>query len=257
MKVKKTVVEFPTPCVYANIRAIFLFNWREFKRSCHWCLQSFVYSYNYYSTHNSKKQTFRNRDTNMLSDSNQNLSEFCLSACHSYFDVASCKEFSSTIYDTSTFVNEFHYSDEQQGFVPVRKVSFEEDRQNKLEQQQDQGSCSSTKSPILECGGDEDDDHDDDILNFRVTRQETMARKEIFRAGQKRPLPQERGYSELCKLYRCTAWSIDSAGSADVVETTPSHYSFVGATTVRLVHWENALTDSCCELKRRFVVENS
>lgn len=202
------------------------------------------------TTHISKKQTFCTRDNDMLSDSNQNLSDFCLSACHSYFDVASCKEFSSTIFD-STFVNEFHYSDEQQGFAPVRKVSFEEDRQNKLLEQQDQGS-SSTRRPI-ECGEDEEDDYD--ILNFRVNRQETMARKEIFRAGQKRPLPQENGYSELCKLYRCTAWSIDSAGP-DVVETR-SQYSIVGETTVRLVHWDNALTDSCCELKRRFGVENS
>jgi hypothetical protein len=166
-----------------------------------------------------------------MSNINQSINGIIQQACVSYIDILPCKEFSSGICH-STFVSELQDCVETQDLLPVRKVSFEDD-QNKVSQQQGSHSI----RILLKDGDDEDEEDEDDYNMFGVPGNgEDTARNHIFRAGQKRPPPQESGHSELRRLYRCTAWSMDSKDSDDKAFSTHAD----GETPVSLVHWYTA-----------------
>jgi hypothetical protein len=160
-----------------------------------------------------------------MSDSKRNFGELFIHACDSYLDISSCKEFSSAIFDSQPS-EQSQQDDVREDYVPLRKVSFEDNL------------------PVE--SGEDDEEEDEHVFAVREHRQEAM-NKDIFRVGQKRPLPQEGGCSELCKLYRCTAWSMDSECSDVEASSTYS----VSDNTVSFVHWDNVLKDSR-ELKRHF-----
>ena len=178
---------------------------------------------------------------------NRNVNDIIPQSRVSSLNMVPCREFSSGICH-STSISECQDREERQVHLPSRKVSFEDD-QNKVAQHQGPHS-----TRILLKGGDdedeEEDEYDDDYHVLDQGNCQEMTRNDIFRVGQKRPLPQESGHSELRRLHRCTAWSMDSKDSDAKAFSTDAF----GETPVILVHWDTALRDSS-ELQRHILYD--
>jgi len=176
-----------------------------------------------------------------MSNINRNLNDIILHSCVSSLDMVPCRQFSAGICH-STSVAEFQDCEERQDHLPSRKVSFEDD-QNKVALHQ---GSHSIRIPLKGGDGeDEEDEYDDEYNMLDQLNRHERTRNDIFRTGQKRPLPQESGHSELRRLYRCTAWSMDSKDSDDKAFSTNAF----GETPEFLVHWDTAVRDSS-ELQR-------
>jgi len=175
------------------------------------------------------------------------LTDLIFNACDSYMDAATCKHYTNAIFN-----NEACSSTESQGFdaredcLTIRGLDADRAATTRLRAgKSSEGTVIvDVLRPLLPMG----DEHDDD----ETIRESADRSKDIFRLTKTAKFSGQNEYPELCRLCRCTAWSMDS--NCSVMET--SSYSSAekkGAYSTNLVHWDEILRESG-QLNSRLVI---
>lgn len=160
-------------------------------------------------------------------------SDIFFNACDAYLDAASCKQYSTVIFQNTVFSSN-EDTESREDTLTVRRMSFEDSGEHRLSGKSDNAFCCMDGAPLSPMVLDDDEDYDETaMLSAEINT------RAIFRSDRNNKPSGQRDCADFTRLCRCTAWSMDSNYSQTGVSSVTC-----GSSTIDRLHWDEMLCDS-------------